>query len=318
MTLIGRSSLDVYPLCLGANPFGWTTDQEGAHAVLDEYVDNGGNFIDTADVYGMRGSEGVVGTSETMIGQWLINRPRAELVVASKVGYLNPEGDLAASNVTRSLDASLQRLQTDYLDLYYAHKFDPATPIPETVAAFAQAQTSGKIREIGLSNMTPEQIREWMAAADDQGVPRPIALQPPYNLVRRVPYETLWQPLADEFDLGVMTYWSLAGGLLTGKYSPDREITGERARTVTKHASKRAFEVVEAVKLIAAEHNVDPAAVAIAWLLENPTVTAPIASARTPAQVGPMMEGVTIQLTADNMEVLDQLSQGLGAEPGQD
>lgn len=314
MTRIGRSSLDVYPLCLGTNPFGWTTDREGARAVLNEYTDNGGNFIDTADVYGMRGDEREVGASETMIGHWLAERPRDEVVLASKVGYLHAEGELEPKRVAASLEASLRRLQTDHLDLYYAHKFDPATPIPETVAAFAQAQAAGKIREVGLSNMSPEQIREWIAAADDQGVARPVALQPPYNLVGRVPYEERWQPVAEEFELGVMTYWSLAGGLLTGKYSPDREITGERARTVTKHASARAFEVVEAVKQIAAEHNVDPAAVAVAWLLENPTVTAPVASARVPSQVGPMMEGVTIQLTAANMDLLNRLSAGLGGE----
>lgn len=312
--MIGKSSLDVYPLCLGTNSFGRTSGREGSHDVLNEYTENGGNFIDTADVYGMQGDAAKVGTSEQILGSWLVNRAREEVIVATKVGYLHDEGELEPANVARALDDSLTRLQTDYVDLFYAHRFDPATPIPESVAAFARAQEQGKIREVGLSNMSPDQIREWIAAADDQGVARPVALQPPYNLVRRVPYETVWQPVAEEFDLGVMTYWSLAGGLLTGKYSPDQEIVGSRAKTVTAHASAQAFEVVEAAKRIAAEHNVDPAAVAIAWLLENPTVTAPIASARTPQQVGPMMEGVTIQLTAADMEELNLLSAGLGAE----
>ncbi len=311
MTLIGNSALDVYPLSLGTNSFGWTADLETAHAILDEYADNGGNFIDTADVYGRHKKGNVGGESEAMIGPWLSARPREEIVLASKVGYVNPEGDLSKKRVREALDGSLTRLETDYIDLYYAHKFDPATPIEESVAAFAQVQAAGKIREIGLSNMSPEQIREWMAAADDQGVPRPVALQPPYNLVRRVPYETKWQPIAEEFNLGVMTYWSLAGGLLTGKYSDTEEIRGDRARTVTDHASRQAFEVVAAVKAIAADHNVDPAAVAIAWILENPTVTAPVASASRSSQVGPMMEGVTIQLTPQDLAVLDELSKGL-------
>lgn len=314
MTTIGTSSLDVYPLCLGTNSFGWTADMDAARGVLDEYVGNGGNFIDTADVYGRHKEGNVGGESEAMIGAWMAGRNREELVVATKVGFMNPGGELSATRVRDALTGSLRNLGTDYVDLYYAHRFDEETPIAESVAAFAREQQAGRIREVGLSNMSPEQIRQWIEAADEQGVPRPVALQPPYNLVRRVPYESTWQPVVEEFALGVMTYWSLAGGLLTGKYRADHAIEGDRAATVSRHANERAFEVVEAVRDIAADHNVDPAAVAIAWLLENPTVTAPVASARNAQQVGPLMEGVTIQLTGEDMATLNRLSDGLGGE----
>ena len=314
MTTIGTSSLDVYPLSLGTNSFGWTADLSAAKGILDEYVDNGGNFIDTADIYGKRKAGNVGGESEAMIGEWLAERPRSEIVIATKVGFMNPEGELSARRVPEALEDSLRRLSTDYVDLYYAHRFDPATPVAESVAAFAKLQAEGKIREIGLSNMTPEQARAWIEAADEQEVPRPVALQQAYNLARRIKFERQWQPLAEEFGLGVMTYWSLAGGLLTGKYRADQPIEGDRSATVSRHANERAFEVVEAVREIAADHNVDPAAVAIAWLLENSTVTAPVASARTASQVGPLMEGVTIQLTGADMDTLNRLSAGLGGE----
>ncbi len=314
MTVIGKSDLDVYPLCLGTNSFGRTADQRAAFSVLDEYTDAGGNFLDTADVYGDRKDGQGGGESEEMIGRWLSSRPRDELVIATKVGFMKPEGELSAGNVRSALEGSLRRLQTDYVDLYYAHKFDPATPIPESVVAFAALQEEGLIRQVGLSNLTPDQIREWVAVADELGVPRPVAIQPPYNLLRREPYEVKWQPIAEEFDLGVMTYWSLAGGLLTGKYRRDHEITGPRAATVKRHASDQAFDVVEAVRKIAAEHNVEPASVAIAWLLTNPTVTAPVASARNRQQVPPLLEGVTICLTDEDVELLNRLSSGLGAD----
>ncbi|WP_099331836.1 aldo/keto reductase [Actinomyces minihominis] len=314
MTAIGLSNLDVYPLCLGTNSFGWTADLAGACSVLDEYTENGGNFIDTADVYGRHKAGNVGGESEEMIGHWLSGRPREELVIASKVGFMKPSGELSVAAVRRGVEGSLRRLGTDYIDLYYAHKFDPETPVAESVEVFAEEQAAGRIREVGLSNMTPEQIRNWIAEADRQGVARPVALQPPYNLLNRVKYETEWQPVVEEFSLGVMTYWSLAGGLLTGKYASTAAIVGERAGTVNRHAGERAFEVVEAVRQIASEHNVDPAAVAVAWLLENPTVTAPVASARSAAQVGPLMEGVTIQLTPSNLELLNRLSEGLNPE----
>ena len=180
MTTIGTSSLDVYPLCLGTNSFGWTAELDAARGVLDEYVGNGGNFIDTADVYGRHKEGNVGGESEAMIGAWMAGRNREELVVATKVGFMNPGGELSATRVRGALTGSLRNLGTDYVDLYYAHRFDEETPIAESVAAFAREQQAGRIREVGLSNMSPEQIRQWIEAADEQG---PVPATAPRRIV---------------------------------------------------------------------------------------------------------------------------------------
>ncbi len=314
MTQIGMSSLDVYPLCLGTNPFGWTADREDSHAVLGEYADAGGNFLDTADVYSAwrEGNEG--GESERIIGSWLRGRKRDELVIATKVAKLPGHRGLSSKNVHECADASLRRLDTDYIDLYYAHEYDPRVPISQSVAAFADLQQQGKIREVGLSNFDAQQIIDWVAACDEQGVPRPVAIQPHYNLVWRTPFENDLSILAEEYDLGVMPYWSLAAGLLTGKYKSAEQIMGARAGSVRKHATDQAFKVIEAQNQIASELNVEPTSVAIAWLLTRPVVTAPIASARSAEQVPPLLEGVTITLSDEEIRLLDDLSAGLGSE----
>lgn len=312
MAFIGRSAIDVYPLCLGGNTFGWTADSDTSHAILDEYADAGGNFIDTADVYSAwkEGNQG--GESETIIGQWMRGRSRDQVVVATKVAKLPGKRGLSAKNVRECAEASLGRLETDFIDLYYAHEFDDRVPIGESVQAFAELQQAGKIREIGLSNFTAEQVTEWIAAADEQGVARPVALQPHYNLLWRTPFENDGVQVAVDYDLGVIPYFALAAGLLTGKYKASEQAQGPRAGSVNRHASPRAFEVVEAVDQIATEHNVEPSSVAIAWLLTRSVVTAPIASARVPQQVGPLLEGVTITLTEHELLRLNKLSDGLG------
>lgn len=312
MTQIGFSDLDVYPLCLGGNTFGWTADADTSNAVLTEYADSGGNFIDTADVYSAWAKGNVGGESETIIGSWMKDRQRDELVIATKVGMHKKAPGLSRENVERSVEGSLLRLQTDYIDLYYAHLFDEETPLSEQVATFAKLQKEGKIREIGLSNFTPEQVRDWVRHADEQNVRRPVALQPHYNLLWRQPFEGELSSVVAEFDLGVIPYFSLAAGLLTGKYTTEADFLGARAAAVSRHASPQAFHVVEAVREIAAEQNVETASIAIAWLLANPVVTAPIASARTPEQLPPLLEGVSIALADDDKETLDELSNGLG------
>lgn len=312
MTRIGTSSLDVYPLCLGGNPFGWTADRDASFSVLSEYADAGGNFVDTADVYSswVDGNKG--GESEAIIGDWLRSRSRDEFVVATKVAKLPGHRGLSADNVAQCADASLRRLGTDYIDLYYAHEFDERVPLAESVAAFAQLQQAGKIREVGLSNFTPMQVRDWVAEAKRQGVTLPVAIQPAYNLVWRQDFEQGMAAVARDYDLGVIPYWALASGLLTGKYRSMDAIEGDRASSVRRQASPRAFEVVEVVKEIAAAHNVEPSSIAIAWLLTRPVVTAPIASARTADQVPPLLEGVTVTLSDEEVTRLDELTQGLG------
>lgn len=312
MTRIGTSSLDVYPLCLGGNPFGWTADRDASFSVLSEYADAGGNFVDTADVYSswVDGNKG--GESEAIIGDWLRSRSRDEFVVATKVAKLPGHRGLSADNVAQCADASLRRLGTDYIDLYYAHEFDERVPLAESVAAFAQLQQAGKIREVGLSNFTPMQVRDWVAEAKRQGVTLPVAIQPAYNLVWRQDFEQGMAAVARDYDLGVIPYWALASGLLTGKYRSMDAIEGDRASSVRRQASPRAFEVVEVVKEVAAAHNVEPSSIAIAWLLTRPVVTAPIASARTADQVPPLLEGVTVTLSDEEVTRLDELTQGLG------
>lgn len=315
MTQIGFSDLDVHPLCLGGNTFGWTADADTSNAVLTEYADSGGNFIDTADIYSAWGKGNVGGESEAIIGLWMKGHQREELVIATKVGMHKRAPGLSRENVEKSVEGSLQRLQTDYIDLYYAHIYDDETPLAEQVATFAKLQQDGKIREIGLSNFTAEQVRDWIRHADEQNVRRPVALQPHYNLLWRRPFEGQMSSVVTEFDLGVVPYFSLAAGLLTGKYATEADFFGARAAAVSRHASPQAFRVLEAVREIAAEQNVETASIAIAWLLANPIITAPIASARTPEQLPPLLEGVSIALTDDDKKTLDQLSNGLGEPP---
>ena len=313
MAKIGTSDLDVTPLCLGGNTFGWTSDRDESHAVLDAFVEGGGNFIDTADVYSawVPGNQG--GESETIIGEWLTRRGRRDdVVVATKVAQHPLFPGLAPDNVTRAANASLSRLRTDHIDLYYAHQEDPKTPVEESVAAFAALQKDGKVRHVGLSNFSAEVIRAWIEAADEQGVERPVALQPHYNLVHRTDFEDNLRASAEKYHLGVMPYWSLAAGLLTGKYHSDADISGARSDTVKGYASPEAFAVVELLRQVAAVHSVQPASVALRWLALQPTVVAPIASARTVAQVAPLLASVDLTLTSEEVAGLDRVSSLVG------
>ncbi len=313
MARIGDSELDVFPLCLGTNTFGWTADADQSFAVLDEYANAGGNFLDTADVYTAWKSGNQGGESEEIIGSWLKGRKRGEFVIATKVGMHRKAAGLSAANVRSSVEGSLSRLGTDYIDLYYAHVFDDSVTLEESVAAFARLQEDGLIREVGVSNFDGAQLRAWVEEAQAQGVRPPVAVEPHYNLVWRKPFETDLLPVVSQFDLGVMPYWALAAGLLTGKYQSTDQIQGARAAAVNKHATPQALQVVQALAEVADEHNVAPASVAIAWLLEQPSVTAPIASASRPDQVPALLEGVSITLSASELERLDNLSAGLGS-----
>ncbi len=309
MPRIGNSDLTVAPLALGGNTFGWTSDAETSFEVLDAFTGEGGNFIDTADVYSAWAPGNVGGESETIIGQWLARHDgRDGVVIATKVAQHPKFPGLGAATIAAAADASLSRLGSDHIDLYYAHQEDPETPVAESVAAFAALQQAGKIRQVGLSNFSAEAIRAWMAAADDQGVARPVALQPHYNLVHRGDFEANLLGVAEEFSLGVVPYWALASGFLTGKYASSADIEGARAGMVKSYASDQAFTVVAAVREIAAVHSVEPASVALAWLAAQPTVVAPIASARTPEQLPALIASLSLTLSADEADHLDRLS----------
>jgi aryl-alcohol dehydrogenase-like predicted oxidoreductase len=314
MTHLGNSDLDVFPLSLGGNTFGWTSDAAESEAVLDAFTARGGNFIDTADVYSNWKPGNTGGESETILGDWMRERGnRASIVLATKVGKLAPLTGLSAATIAAAAEASLQRLGTDYIDLYYAHADDSQTPIAESVAAFQRLVAAGTVRQIGLSNYSGARIREWMSEADKQGALRPVALQPHYNLVFRHDFETDLLPAVLEFDLAVVPYYGLASGFLTGKYRAEADLTGTRSGSVGGYLNPAGLGVLAVLDQIAAAHDVAVASVALAWLRSRPGVVAPIASARVPEQLPALMEGARLVLGADEIALLDTASAAFAA-----
>ena len=310
MTRIGNSDLDVFPLSLGGNVFGWTADRDASFAVLDAFVDGGGDFIDTADAYSawVPGNSG--GESEMIIGEWLASRKPEGVVVATKVSQHPEFPGLAATNVRKAAEASLGRLGVDTIDLYYAHFDDEKVPLEETVGAFGQLVSDGLVRNVAVSNYSAERIREWVDIARRTGVALPVAVQPHYNLVHRNDVEETIIPVAQEFGLGLVPYYSLASGFLTGKYrSADIEgQTSPRASGAAKYATEAGLKVIDALEEIGAAHDASIAATALAWLRAQPTVVAPIASARTVEQVPDLLAGARLELTSDEVAALDRVS----------
>jgi aryl-alcohol dehydrogenase-like predicted oxidoreductase len=281
--------------------FGWTADKHASFAVLDAYVEAGGNFIDTADTY-MRPN---MGTSERIIGEWMASRGnRDELIIATKVGS---DGGLSAANIAEHVDGSLERLQTDRIDLYYAHKDDGSVPVEETVRAFDQTVRDGKVLQVAASNVPPDRLRESLRLQSEHGLAPYTWLQPHYNLVEREGYERDYAPVVAEHGLSVAPYYALASGFLTGKY---RNGSGDSARAekASSYLDERGHRVLDALDEVAAAHGVVPAAVAIAWLLAKPGVESPIASATSPEQLAQVLPGATLELTADQVARLDQAS----------
>lgn len=309
LTRLPRTDLEVLPLNLGGNTFGWTSDRETSFAVLDAFVAAGGSFIDTADVYAAwaEGSEG--GDSETVLGEWFEARGnREEIVLATKVGAKPSRTGLSAENVEAALDESLERLRTDRIDLYYAHYDDEAVSIEEQVRIADGLVRSGRVRHLGLSNYSPERMREWFEVATREGLTVPVAIQPHYNLLARAAYEKDYAPIAREFDAAVMPYFSLASGLLTGKYRTKEDLEGRaRKGMVQDQLTEDALAVVDVLTEVAATHDAEPASVAIAWLLAKGT-TAPIASASTPEQLPALLAGTSLELSAQDVAALDEAS----------
>jgi aryl-alcohol dehydrogenase-like predicted oxidoreductase len=306
----------VYTLSLGGNTFGWTSDEATSFAVLDAYVAAGGNFIDTADSYSAFAPGNSGGESETIIGKWMKARGnRSSMVIGTKVSQHPQFRGLAAKNVAAAADASLARLQTDYIDLYYAHVDDENTPLEETVGAFRALQEAGKIRHIAVSNYTAARVREWISIAQANGWPLPVSLQPHYNLVFREPYESTLAPIAEEFEIGVMPYFALASGFLTGKYRTAADLEGgaARQRLATQYFSQAGLAVVDAMDTIATDHGAELPTIALAWLLAKSTVTAPIASARTVGQLSALTAAATLTLSAAEIEKLDKVSSQVAA-----
>ena len=310
MTRIGRSDLDVFPLSLGGNVFGWTADRDASFEILDAFHAGGGDFIDTADSYSawVPGNSG--GESETIIGEWLASRKPRNIVVATKVSQHPEFSGLSAANVRAAAQASLTRLGVDSIDLYYAHFDDAETPLEETVAAFGDLVTEGLVRNIAVSNYTADRIRSWMDLAKAGGSALPIAIQPHYNLVHRNEVEESIVPVAQEFDLSLVPYYGLASGFLTGKYrSVDAaQSTSPRAGGAAEYATPQGLRIIDTLEEIGAAHDASIAATALAWLRTQPTVAAPIASASRVDQVADLLTSARIELTADERTALDDVS----------
>lgn len=310
MTRIGTSELDVFPLALGGNVFGWTADRDASFAILDAFHAGGGNFIDTADSYSAWVPGNTGGDSERIIGEWLAARRPEGLTVATKVSQHPDFRGLGAANVRAAAEASLERLGVESIDLYFAHFDDADTPLEETVAAFGELVSDGLVRYTAVSNYSAERIREWVRIARELGVAEPVAVQPHYNLVHRETEDDII-PVAEEFGLGLVPYFSLAKGFLTGKYrSTDAEgQSSPRAAGAAQYATPQGLQILEVLGRTADAHGVSMASAALAWLRAKPTVVAPIASASKLSQVPDLLAGAVTDLTADEVAALDAVSE---------
>lgn len=310
MTRIGSSDLDIVPLSLGGNVFGWTADHDTSFAVLDAFHAGGGNFIDTADAYSawVPGNSG--GESETLIGEWLASRKPENVVVATKVSQHPEFRGLRAKNIRAAAEASLTRLGVDTIDLYYAHFDDADTPLEETVAGFADLVSDGLVRYVAVSNYTAERIREWISLAEAGGFDLPVAIQPHYNLVHRAEVERDIVPVAEQYGMSLVPYYALASGFLTGKYrTPDAAGDSPRAEGAAKLATPAGIALIDALDEIGQAHGASIATTALAWLRAQPTVAAPIASASKVEQVADLLASTSLELSADEIARLSQASE---------
>jgi len=305
MAKIGSSELDVFGLNLGGNVFGWTADQDQSFAVLDAYTVAGGNFIDTADAYQGFNPDKAGDGSEAILGNWLAKRGRRDdVVIATKVGNLKSRPGLSAKNIAAAAEESLKRLRTDHIDLYYAHRDYADTPLEETLGAFDALVKAGKVRHIAASNYTAERLSEALSISDREGFAKYVALQPHYNLLERE-YEQELAPLIKREGLSTLPYFGLAKGFLAGKYrSKNAATTSPRAKGALSYLDERGERVLAALDEIASAHGVAVSAVALAWLAAQPTVVAPIASARTLEQLAELLQFVDLKLTDDELAVL--------------
>jgi aryl-alcohol dehydrogenase-like predicted oxidoreductase len=307
---LGHTDLDVFELCLGGNVFGWTIDEERSFAVLDAYVAAGGNFIDTADSYGRRGAGGP-GESERIIGRWIAARDnRQQLVIATKVGSSPDLPGLAPATVRKGAEGSLARLGVERIDLYYAHKDDPQTPLEQTLQAFHALIQDGLIGYAAASNYSPERLEQALHLGEHDGLASYVAVQPHYNLMERAQYERELAPICERHRLACIPYFALAQGFLTDKYRPGGEqVDSPRAAGVReRYFNERGFAVLAALEAIAAERKVAVATVALAWLRVQPTVLCPIASATSPQQLGELVASVELTLTDAELERLSDAS----------
>nr|WP_294551051.1 aldo/keto reductase [uncultured Rhodopila sp.] len=309
---LGRSSLEIPPITFGCNVFGWTVDEATSFALLDAWLDAGFNFLDTADVYSRwhQGNSG--GESETIIGNWLKARGnRDKVVLATKLGLeMGPDRKgLSRAYIQTAVEESLRRLQTDHIDLYQSHRDDPETPVEETLSAFADLIEQGKVREIGASNFSADRLGESLRISSENGLPRYESLQPLYSLVERAEFEGPLEDLCLAETVGVIGYYSLASGFLTGKYRAKADVAGRtRGPRVEKYLNDYGFGVLKALDEVAERYEARPGQIALAWLIARPGVTAPIASATNLDQLADLIEAAEIELDEDSIRKLDEVS----------
>jgi len=307
-----NTDLQVAPINFGGNVFGWTLDEKQSFDILNEFTDHGFNFIDTADTYSWW-VNGMGGQSETIIGKWLKDKGnRDKIVIATKVGSATKEHgyDISKKHILKSVDESLSRLQTDYIDLYYTHFDDNKTSVEETLSAYDEIVKAGKVRYIAVSNVSPERIEESFKVAHTNSFPNYVALQPHYNLVERQIFETKYAELVKKYDLSVMPYWSLAAGFLTGKYRSENDLgKSQRGEGVKKYLNPKGIATIEALDTVSKKHASHPATIALAWLLANPLISAPIVSATSKSQLKTLFDAPTINLDSADIKLLNEVTQ---------
>lgn len=317
---LGKTGVEVPPIMLGGNVFGWTVNEADSFRLLDAAFDAGLNFIDTADVYSKWIPGHAGGESETILGKWFASSGKRDRVfIATKLGMDMGDGKqgLAPKYIAQAVEASLRRLQTDRIDLYQSHKDDDKTPLDETLGAFDKLIQQGKVRFIGASNYNGARLREALETSKRKGLARYETLQPHYNLVERENYESDLAPVVAEYGLAVIPYFSLAGGFLTGKYRSESDVQGKaRAGIVGKYVNARGLAVLDALDEVAKEYKSTPASVALAWLMAQPGIAAPIASATNEKQLADLVAATELKLDRASIEKLSRASAPVSASAG--
>jgi aryl-alcohol dehydrogenase-like predicted oxidoreductase len=308
---LGKTDLNIAPIVFGGNVFGWTIDEQKSFEILNQFIESGFNFIDTADVYSrwVPGNKG--GESETIIGNWLKkHNKRHDVIIATKVGSDMGQGkSLKKDYIINQVEHSLSRLQTDYIDLYFSHYDDENTPVEETLSAYETLIKAGKVRWIGASNFSAERLKESLIYSTQHSLPRYEVYQPGYNLYDREEFEQEHEKICLDYGLGVVTYYSLASGFLTGKYRSEDDLKkSQRGGGVKRFLNERGFRILDALDKVAETHHTEPASVALAWLIYHPSITAPIASATDLSQLKSFTEAANLKLSPEDISLLDKAS----------
>ncbi len=309
---LGNTDLFVSPVTFGGNVFGWTIDEAKSFEILDGFLEAGFNFIDTADVYSRWNPGNSGGESETIIGKWLkLRNNRQQVILATKVGADMGEGKkLNKAYITKRVEDSLKRLQTDYIDLYQSHYDDLETPVLETLEAYDQLIRAGKVRWIGASNFSAERLKESLEASKKNSLPIYQSFQPEYNLYSREKFEKEYEQLCLDHHLGVINYYALASGFLSGKYRSEQDLNkSQRGGGIKNYLNERGFKILKALDEVSEQYNSSPASIALAWLIARPSVTAPIASVTSTAQLKDLVQAAAIKLDVEHIAILDKASE---------